>query len=78
MPPIHATSRLLRTAAATPTTAVTPWALLALLSVPKAASLFRTFSREIPDAADAITAQLDTIFGVCLMAGLFIAGVVAR
>jgi 1,4-dihydroxy-2-naphthoate octaprenyltransferase len=57
---------------------VTPWALLVLLSVPKAVSLFRTFAREIPDAADAITAQLDTIFGVCLMAGLFIAGVVAR
>jgi 1,4-dihydroxy-2-naphthoate octaprenyltransferase len=57
---------------------VTPWALLVLLSLPKAVSLFRAFSREIPDAADAITAQLDTIFGVCLMAGLFVAGVVAR
>ncbi len=57
---------------------VTPWALLALLSLPKAVSLFRTFAREIPDAADAITAQLDTIFGVCLMVGLFIAGVAAR
>jgi len=57
---------------------LTPWALLVLLSVPKAVSLFRTFAREIPDAADAITAQLDTIFGVCLMAGLFVAGVVAR
>jgi 1,4-dihydroxy-2-naphthoate octaprenyltransferase len=57
---------------------LTAWALLVLLSVPKAASLFRTFSREVPDAADAITAQLDTIFGVCLMAGLLVAGLVAR
>jgi 1,4-dihydroxy-2-naphthoate polyprenyltransferase len=57
---------------------LTPWALLVLLSVPKAVSLFRTFAREVPDAADAITAQLDTIFGACLMVGLFVAGLVAR
>jgi len=56
---------------------LTPWALLSLLSVPKAVSLFRTFAREIPDAADAITAELDTVFGVCLMAGLLIAAVTA-
>ncbi len=57
---------------------VTPWALLALLSLPKAVSLWRTFARAIPDAADALTAQLDTVFGVGLMAGLLVAGVIAR
>ncbi len=57
---------------------VTPWALLAFLSVPKAVSLFRTFVREVPDAADAITAQLDTAFGLCLMAGLLVAALSAQ
>ncbi len=51
---------------------VSPWALLVLLSVPKAFGLVRTFSRKVPDAADAITAQLNTIFGLLLMAGLLL------
>ena len=52
---------------------VTPWALLVFLSLPKAFLLFRTFARAVPDAADALTAQLDTIFGIFLIAGLVIA-----
>jgi 1,4-dihydroxy-2-naphthoate octaprenyltransferase len=48
------------------------WSLLVLLSLPKAVSLIRTFSREIPEAADAITAQLDTVFGALLIAGLLV------
>ena len=49
---------------------VTPWSLLVLLSLPKAVSLLRSFSREIPEAADAVTAQLDTIYGILLVIGL--------
>jgi 1,4-dihydroxy-2-naphthoate octaprenyltransferase len=52
---------------------LTPWALLVFLSLPKAIGLFRTFARAVPDAADALTAQLDTIFGICLLAGLVLA-----
>jgi 1,4-dihydroxy-2-naphthoate octaprenyltransferase len=56
---------------------VSPWALLVLLSLPKAAGLVRTFSRRVPDAADANTAQLNTIFGLLLIAGLLLHRVVS-
>ena len=56
---------------------VSPWALLVLLSLPKAAGLVRTFARKVPDAADANTAQLNTIFGLLLIAGLLLHRVVS-
>jgi 1,4-dihydroxy-2-naphthoate octaprenyltransferase len=46
------------------------WGLLVLLSLPKAVSLIRTFLKSVPEAADALTAQLDTVFGVLLLAAL--------
>ncbi len=46
------------------------WGLLVLLSFPKAVQILKTFKREIPENADAMTAQLNTIFGLLLIAGL--------
>ena len=51
---------------------LSPWALLVLLSVPKAVSLASGFVRKVPDAADANTAQLNTIFGLLLIAALIV------
>jgi len=49
---------------------LSPWGLLVLLSLPKALSLIRTFLKGVPEAADALTGQLDTIFGILLLAAL--------
>jgi 1,4-dihydroxy-2-naphthoate octaprenyltransferase len=51
---------------------LSPWALLVLLSLPKAISLLREFIREVPTAADANTAQLNTIFGILLVVALIL------
>jgi 1,4-dihydroxy-2-naphthoate polyprenyltransferase len=51
---------------------VTPWALLVLLAAPKAIALLKMFKKQVPEAADAITAQLNTIFGLLLIAGLIL------
>jgi 1,4-dihydroxy-2-naphthoate octaprenyltransferase len=51
---------------------LSPWGLLVFLSLPKAVHLLRMFMRRIPEAADAITAQLDTIFGLLLIAALIL------
>jgi len=51
---------------------LSPWGLLVFLSVPKAIDLLKIFTRRIPEAADAITAQLDTLFGVLLIAALIL------
>jgi len=48
------------------------WGLIIFLSVPKAWSLLKTFQRETPDMADALTAQFDTVFGLLLMLALFL------
>ncbi len=48
------------------------WGLIIFLSVPKAWSLLKTFQHKIPDMADALTAQFDTVFGVLLMLALFL------
>jgi 1,4-dihydroxy-2-naphthoate polyprenyltransferase len=53
-----------------------PWCLLIVLSFPKAFSLTRTFMKTVPEAADAITAQFATMFGVLLIAGLVLGRVV--
>jgi 1,4-dihydroxy-2-naphthoate polyprenyltransferase len=52
--------------------ALSPWALLVLLSLPKAIGLVRTFMKQVPDAADANTGQLNTAFGVLFIAALVI------
>jgi 1,4-dihydroxy-2-naphthoate octaprenyltransferase len=59
-------------AALAATGVLTPWALLVFLSLPKAIILVRTLGRKVPDAADALTAQLNTVFGLLLIAGLII------
>ncbi len=51
---------------------VSLWGLLVFLSLPKAVALIRQFKREIPDAADAQAAQLDTIFGLLLLVALLL------
>lgn len=48
------------------------WGLLIFLSLPKAVSLLRTFKRKIPDMADALTAQFDTVFGVLLILAILL------
>lgn len=48
------------------------WGLIIFLSVPKAWSLLKTFRQKIPDMADALTAQFDTVFGLLLMLALFL------
>ncbi len=47
------------------------WGLLIFLSIPKAVSLLRTFKKNVPDMADALTAQFDTVFGILLMMAIF-------
>jgi len=51
---------------------LSPWGLLVLLSLPKAVHLLKTFTQKIPEAADAVTAQLDTVFGLLLIAALIL------
>lgn len=46
------------------------WSLIVLLSVPTAVKLLRVMVREVPDDADARTAQLDTVFGILLVVSL--------
>lgn len=48
------------------------WGLIIFLSVPKAWSLLKTFKRETPDMADALTAQFETVFGILLTLALFL------
>lgn len=51
---------------------LSPWGLLVFLSLPQAVHLLKVFARKIPEAADAITAQLNTIFGLLLIAALIL------
>ena len=53
------------------------WGILIFLSLPKAWSLLKTFRGKIPDMADALTAQFDTVFGILLILALFLDRVVA-
>jgi 1,4-dihydroxy-2-naphthoate octaprenyltransferase len=50
------------------------WGLLIFLSLPKAVSLLKTFKEKVPDVADALTAQFDTVFGILLMLAIFCEG----
>jgi 1,4-dihydroxy-2-naphthoate octaprenyltransferase len=51
---------------------LSPWGVLVFFSAPVAFRLIRTLQREIPNDADARTAQLDTLFGVWLIVGLIL------
>jgi 1,4-dihydroxy-2-naphthoate octaprenyltransferase len=55
---------------------LSPWGLLVLISLPKAVRLLKSFVEKIPEAADAVTAQLNTVFGLLLMIGLLLDRVV--
>ena len=48
------------------------WGLLIFLSLPKAISLLKIFRKNVPDMADALTAQFDTVFGILLMLAIFL------
>jgi len=55
---------------------LSPWGLLVFLSLPKAIQLLKSFMTKIPEAADAITAQLNTIFGLFLIISLVLSRMV--
>jgi 1,4-dihydroxy-2-naphthoate octaprenyltransferase len=46
------------------------WGLLVLFSLPKAIHLLKSFVEEMPETADAVTAQLNTVFGLLLILAL--------
>ncbi len=48
------------------------WSLLVFLSLPIAVKLLRLMAKQIPDDADARTAQLDTAFGILLLVSLIL------
>ena len=48
------------------------WGFLIFLSLPKALSLLKTFKEKIPDMADALTAQFDTVFGILLITSILL------
>jgi len=52
------------------------WGFLIFLSLPKAVHLLKTFKEKIPDMADALTAQFDMVFGVLLIAAIFMESLV--
>ncbi len=52
--------------------ALSPWTLLVFLSLPIAIGLLRRFRISFPDMADALTAKLDTVFGLLFLAALVI------
>ncbi|HPL62479.1 MAG TPA: prenyltransferase [Syntrophales bacterium] len=51
---------------------MSPWGLLIFISLPKAVSLLKSFKARVPDGADALTAQFDTVFGILLMLAIFL------
>jgi 1,4-dihydroxy-2-naphthoate octaprenyltransferase len=51
---------------------LSPWGLLVFFSAPLAFKLIATLQQEIPHDADARTAQLDTLFGICLILALIL------
>ena len=51
---------------------LSPWGLLVLLSLPKAIHHLKKFLEKIPETADAITAQLSTLFGLLLIVALIL------
>ncbi len=56
---------------------LTAWSLIVLLAVPTAVRMGRMIHREIPDDADARTARLVISFGVLMLIGLIIEGLLS-
>jgi 1,4-dihydroxy-2-naphthoate octaprenyltransferase len=54
---------------------LTPWALIIFVSLPLAVRLLRQMARAIPANADALTAKLDTAFGLLLVVALILQGI---
>jgi len=54
---------------------LSPWLLAVLLSLPMAFELLDKFRTEMPAMADAMTAKLDTVFGVLFVGGILLAQV---
>ena len=52
--------------------AMSPWVLLVFFSLPTAIGLMRRFRVSVPEMADALTAKLDTVFGLLFLAALLI------
>jgi 1,4-dihydroxy-2-naphthoate polyprenyltransferase len=52
--------------------ALSAWALLVFLSLPTAVGLLRGFRVSFPEMADALTAKLDTVFGVLFVVALLL------
>lgn len=55
---------------------LTLWGLIIFISLPLAIKLLRQMTRAIPANADAMTAKLDTAFGLLLVTALILEGVV--
>ncbi len=55
---------------------MTMWVLIIFASLPLAIKLLRQMARAIPANADALTAKLDTAFGLLLVASLVIEGLI--
>ena len=53
---------------------LTMWVLIIFVSLPLAIQLLRQMKRAIPANADALTAKLDTAFGLLLVVSLIIEG----
>ncbi len=51
---------------------LSPWGLCVFFSAPTALRLIRTLHQQIPNDADARTAQLDMLFGIWLIVGLLL------
>jgi len=52
--------------------ALSPWALLVYLTLPSAVRLLKSFRTEMPDMADALTARVETLFGLVFIAALLL------
>ncbi|MCU0834440.1 MAG: prenyltransferase [Chromatiaceae bacterium] len=55
---------------------LSPWVLAVFLSLPMAFELLGRLRAEMPAMADAMTAKLDTVFGVLFLGGIFAAQIV--
>jgi 1,4-dihydroxy-2-naphthoate octaprenyltransferase len=55
-----------------------PFGLLTFLSIPTALKLVRSFVAGFPDAADALTARLNLVFGLLLCLALFLEGITLK
>lgn len=55
---------------------LSPWVLAVFLSLPMAFELLGRLRAEMPAMADAMTAKLDTVFGVLFLGGIFAAQLV--